>query len=118
MKQTRPTIYLDHSATTPVRPEVWAAMQPYFSELYGNPSSIHSVGRRAGVALAQARRTIADLLHAKPNEIIFTSGGSEGDNAALRGIALARREATGANRVITSAIEHHAVLHTAEDLHN
>lgn len=118
MKQTRPTIYMDHSATTPIHPDAFAAMQPYFTEFYGNPSSIHSVGRRAGVALAQARRTVADLIHAKPNEIIFTSGGSEGDNAAVRGIALARREATGTNRIITSAVEHHAVLNTAEDLHN
>jgi cysteine desulfurase len=116
MNKPRRSIYMDHSASTPVNPDVLAAMQPYFSEFYGNPSSIHSVGRRAGVALAQARRTIGDLLHAKPNEIIFTSGGTEGDNVALRGIALARREATGANRIITSAIEHHAVLHTAEDL--
>jgi cysteine desulfurase len=91
-------------------------MQPYFSEFYGNPSSIHSVGRRAGVALAGARRTIAELLHAKTSEIIFTSGGTEGDNAGVRGLALARREAMGANRIITSAIEHHAVLYTAEDL--
>ncbi|CAN5591278.1 cysteine desulfurase NifS [soil metagenome] len=118
MNQSRRSIYLDHSASTPVRPEVLTVMQPYFSEFYGNPSSIHSVGRRAGVALAGARRTIAELLHAKTSEIIFTSGGTEGDNAGVRGLALARREATGANRIITSAIEHHAVLYTAEDLHN
>ncbi len=115
-KPRRQTIYMDHSATTPVRPEVIEAMQPYFAELYGNPSSIHGVGRRAGVALAQARRTIADLLGAKPSEIIFTGCGTEGDNAALRGIALARRQATGANRIITSPIEHKAILYTAEDL--
>jgi cysteine desulfurase len=107
---------MDHSATTPVRDEVFAAMQPYFAEFYGNASSIHSVGRRAAVALTQARRTIADLVGAKPNEIIFTSGGTEGDNTALRGLALARRAATGANRIITSAVEHHAVLYTAQDL--
>ncbi len=118
MNKARRSIYLDHSASTPVRPEVLTVMQPYFSEFYGNPSSIHSVGRRAGVALAGARRTIAELLHAKTSEIIFTSGGTESDNAGVRGLALARREATGANRIITSAIEHHAVLYTAEDLHN
>lgn len=114
--RSRPSIYLDHSASTPVLPEVTAAMLPYFAEYYGNPSSIHSVGRRAGVALESARRTVADALHARPDEIIFTSGGSEADNAALRGIALARRAATGANRIITSAVEHHAVLTTAEAL--
>jgi len=116
MPPSRPTIYMDHSATTPVHPEVLAAMQPYFTEFYGNPSSIHGVGRRAGVAIASARRTIAELIGAKVNEIIFTSGGTEGDNAALRGIALARSESSGANRIITSAVEHKAVLHTAEEL--
>ena len=114
--EPRRTIYMDHSATTPVRSEVFEAMQPYFAEFYGNPSSIHGVGRRAGVALAQARRTVAGLIGAKPSEIIFTSGGTEGDNAAVRGLALARRAATGANRIITSPIEHKAVLYTAQDL--
>jgi cysteine desulfurase len=114
--QTRRSYYLDHSATTPVRPEVLAAMLPYFAEFYGNASSIHTVGRRAGVALAQARRAIAARIGAKPAEIIFTSGGTEGDNAAVRGLALARREATGATRIITTPIEHKAVLYTAQDL--
>lgn len=109
-------VYLDHAATTPVAPAVVAAMQPYFTEFYGNPSSLHRFGRRASVALEQARRTIAEQIGAAPKEIIFTSGGTEGDNAALRGIALARRAATGANRIITTPIEHHAVLHTAFDL--
>jgi cysteine desulfurase len=110
------SIYMDHAATTPVLPEVLEAMQPYFTRFYGNPSSIHGVGRRAGAALIDARRTIADLVGAKPNEIIFTGCGTESDNAALRGIALARREDTGANCIITSPVEHHAVLYTAEDL--
>lgn len=113
-KPARPTIYLDHSATTPVRPDVVAEMLPYFSEHYGNPSSIHSLGRRSNVALELARRKVAEIIGARPAEIIFTSGGSEGDNTGLRGIALARRAATGANRIITSAIEHSAVLRTAE----
>jgi len=112
----RRPIYLDHAATTPVAPAVLAAMQPYFSELYGNPSSIHQSGRRANVALEQARRQIAEQIGASSQEIIFTSGGTEGDNAALRGIALAQRAATGANRIITTPIEHQAVLHTAFDL--
>lgn len=106
-------MYLDHAATTPVAPEVFAAMQPYFSMIYGNPSSVHQAGRRATVAVEQARRRIAEQIGAAPQEIIFTSGGTEGANAALRGIALARRAAMGANRIITSPTEHHAVLHTA-----
>ena len=113
---TRPTLYLDHSATTPVDAQVLAAMLPYFSEQYGNPSSIHGPGRRAALALTQARRQVAELIGARPSEIIFTSGGSEGDNAALRGIALARRAATGANRIITTPVEHKAVIATAEAL--
>lgn len=116
MPEPRRIIYMDHSASTPVRAEVLEAMQPYFAEFYGNPSSIHGVGRRAGVALAQARRTIAELIGAKPNEIIFTGCGTESDNAALRGIALARRQATGAKRIVTLPIEHKAVLYTAQDL--
>lgn len=109
-------IYLDHAATTPLLPEVLATMLPYLNEHFGNASSVHAAGRRAQVALTNARRTIATLMGAKPSEIIFTSGGTEGANAALRGIALARRAATGANLILVSAIEHHAVLHTAEDL--
>lgn len=116
MPEPRRIIYMDHSASTPVRAEVLEAMQPYFAEFYGNPSSIHGVGRRAGVALAQARRTIAELIGAKPSEIIFTGCGTESDNAALRGIALARRQATGAKRIVTLPIEHKAVLYTAQDL--
>lgn len=116
MTPTHRSIYLDHSATTPLLPEAFAAMQPYFSEFFGNPSSIHTTGRRAGNALAQARRTIAALLSARPNEIIFTGGGSESDNAALRGIALARRAAIGANRIVTTTVEHKAVLATAEEM--
>ena len=116
MTPQRRSIYLDHAATTPVRAEVQTAMAPYFAEFYGNPSSIHGVGRKAGVALQEARRTIAALIGARPSEIIFTGCGTESDNAALRGIALARREATGAHRIITTPIEHKAVLYTAEDL--
>jgi cysteine desulfurase len=113
---SRQLIYMDHSATTPVLPAVFDAMQPYFCEFYGNPSSIHNAGRRAAAALAEARRTIADLISARPNEIIFTGCGSESDNAAVRGIALARRAASGADRIITTPVEHKAVLATAEDL--
>lgn len=113
---SRPIIYLDHAATTPVAPPVLEAMLPYFTAAAGNPSSLHAAGRKASVALQAARRTIADLVGARPGEIIFTSGGTESDNAALRGIALARRAATGANRIVTTPVEHPAVLATAEDL--
>ena len=77
--KAKQTIYLDHAATTPLHEEVWTTMEPYFREFYGNPSSIHRVGRRANVALESARRTIADLIHASPKELIFTSGGTEGE---------------------------------------
>lgn len=116
MQEARRQIYMDHSATTPVRPQALEAMAPYFAEFYGNPSSIHSVGRRASVALSEARRKAAGMIGAKPGEIVFTGCGSESDNAALRGIALARREKTGANRIIAAPIEHEAVLHTARDM--
>ncbi|MBW7885827.1 MAG: cysteine desulfurase [Caldilineaceae bacterium] len=109
-------IYMDHAATTPVLPEVVEAMMPYFADYYGNPSSVHVAGRRAGVALQKARQTLAELLGAKATEIIFTSCGTESDNAALRGIALARRTATGASRILTTPVEHKAILQTAEDL--
>ncbi|MFN2200596.1 MAG: cysteine desulfurase family protein [Caldilineaceae bacterium] len=116
MSNERRPIYMDHSATTPVRAEALAAMEPYFAEFYGNPSSMHSFGRRSKVVLEEARRTIAGVIGAKPREVIFTGCGSESDNAALRGIAIARREKMGANRIITSPIEHEAVLYTAEDM--
>lgn len=109
-------IYLDHAATTPIRTEVLETIHVHLAEMFGNPSSIHRAGRRASVALQTARQTLAGLLNARPGEIIFTSGGTESDNAALRGIALARRATMGANRLITTAIEHKAILETAENL--
>ncbi len=116
MNQAPRSIYMDYSATTPVRAEVLEAMQPYFAEFYGNPSSIHAMGRKAGTALSEARRAIAELIGARPREIVFTGCGTESDNAALRGIALSRRGATGAARIVTLPVEHKAVLNTAEDL--
>ena len=116
MNDTRPSIYLDHSATTPIWPEVVAIMQPLFSDIYGNPSSIHAVGRKAHASLQSARRDVARHIGAQEKEIVFTSGGSESDNAAVRGIALARREQCGAKRIISSAVEHKAILETLEDL--
>ena len=109
-------VYLDHAATTPVRPEVQEVMQRHLGETFGNPSSIHQPGRQAAVVLQRARTTLAELLNARPGEIVFTSGGTESDVAAVRGIALAQRAATGANRLITSFIEHKAVLQTTEAL--
>jgi cysteine desulfurase len=109
-------IYLDHAATTPVDEQVIAAMLPYFGERFGNPSSIHRFGRAALEALDEARETVAAVLGASRKEIVFTGGGSEADNLAIKGVALAQREAGKGAHVITSAIEHHAVLHAVEQL--
>jgi len=112
------TIYLDHAATTAVDPRVVEAMEPYFTMHYGNPSSIHHKGREAQKALEDARRTVAEILGCAPGEVIFTSCGTESDNLAIRGVALAARHQRGVARphIITSPIEHHAVGHTCEQL--
>lgn len=102
-------IYLDHAATTPVRPEVREAMQPYFGERFGNPSSVHRWGREARVALDEARERLARTLGAHPDEVCFTSGGTEGDNLAILGTARAAR-AGSRNVIVTTPIEHKAVL--------
>lgn len=107
-------IYLDHSATTPVRPEVLAVMMPFFSSAFGNASSVHSWGREARMGLDLARQKVAYLIGADPSEIIFTSGGTESDNLALRGIAESRK--SKGNHIITTKIEHHAIIHTCETL--
>lgn len=104
------TVYFDHAATTPVDERVLEAMKPYFTEQFGNASSAHQLGNNAKVAVEEARETIAGLIGAEPAEIIFTSGGTESDNAVIKG-ALA---ASGKSEVVTSPLEHHAVLHTAE----
>jgi cysteine desulfurase len=108
-------IYLDHSATTPVDPRVVEAMAPYWTEFYGNPSSVYGQGRRAAAALEDARRTVARILNCQPAEIVFTSCGTESDNLAIRGVGLAAA-AKGRRHLITSPVEHHAVLHTVVDL--
>jgi len=108
------SVYLDHSATTPVRPEVLAAMLPYFGDKFGNPSSIHSWGRQARTAVDSAREQVASIIGATASEIIFTSGGTESDNLAIRGVAKSMR-AKG-KHLITSQIEHHAVINTFESL--
>lgn len=107
-------IYLDNAATTRVRPEVAEVMMTHLVEKYGNPSSVHSFGREARVAVEEARGQVAALIGAKPEEIIFTSGGTEADNLALKGVARANRSI--GNHIITTRIEHHAILHTAEAL--
>ena len=104
------TIYLDNAATTPVRKEVLEAMLPYFREEYGNASSVYSLGRNSKKALEASRETIAACFGAKPEEIFFTSCGSESDNWALRGVAFANQNK--GKHIITSSIEHHAILHT------
>jgi cysteine desulfurase len=105
-------IYLDHAATTPVRPEVLEAMLPYFGGRFGNPSSIYRLGREARQAMDRARDTVAAALGCRPAEVLFTSCGSESDNLAIKGVAYACRDR--GNHLITSQVEHHAVLHTCE----
>src|ERR1041384_4343056 len=108
------TIYLDHAATTPVRPEVLEALLPYLKdEAFGNPSSAHRFGRAARAGSEEAKRTIAAALGAEPNQVIFTSGGTEADNLAVVGAALASRDRGGPFRVAVSAIEHKAILEAA-----
>ena len=109
-------IYLDYAATTPVDPQVLDAMLPYFNQVFGNPSSIHSFGQHAEAALERARETTAQALNCRPDEVIFTSCGSESDNLALRGAAHAAKKMRHACHILTSPVEHHAVLHTARQL--
>lgn len=107
-------IYFDHAATTPTHPDVVEVMIPYMVHHFGNPSSVHSFGRKSRQAVDEARAVIANSINAKENEIFFTSGGTEADNMALIGIANAYRDK--GNHIITSSVEHHAVLHTCEYL--
>lgn len=107
-------IYLDYNATTPVDPRVRAAMLPYLGDQFGNPSSSHAFGRAAWTAVERARRQVADLLGCTPEEILFTSGGSESDNLAIQGVAFASR--SRGRHIITSVIEHPAVLNTCRYL--
>ena len=105
-------IYLDYAATTPMRSEVLEAMQPYLTEVFGNPSSIYSYGHEAKAGVDKARTAVASLLGAREEEIVFTGGGTEADNFAIKGIGFANR--SKGNHIITSSIEHHAVLETCQ----
>ena len=104
------TIYLDYAATTPIHPEVLKEMLPYFDQIYGNPSSIYHLAQRAKEAIEEAREKVARLINAQAKEIIFTSGGTESDNMALKGIAYAHKDR--GNHLVVSQIEHHAVMNT------
>src|SRR5712692_3468026 len=105
-------VYLDHNASTPVHPEVVQAMLPYWSERFGNPSSVHGFGREAREGLETAREQVAHFLRVGKEEIVFTSGGTESDNMAIKGVAMGRRR----GHLITSKIEHHAVLRAVQNL--
>lgn len=111
-----PMIYFDYAATTPVHPRVLDAMLPYFREQYGNPSSVHRLGQKAEAAVDEAREKTASVLGCRPDEIVFTSCGSEADNLALRGAAMAGRSASGAAWILTAKTEHPAVSKTAIQL--
>lgn len=113
-RDTRTIIYMDHAGTTSLAPEVLQAMTPYFTQHFGNPSSIHTIGQEARYALDEARERVARILNCRPREIVFTGGGTESDNAAIIGVATALQE-TG-NHIITSSVEHHAILHTCQHL--
>src|SRR5205809_6619897 len=108
------TVYFDHNATTPLDPQVREAMLPYLGEIWGNPSSVHHVGRQARAILDDARDRAARVLGCKPSEIIFTSGGTESTNLAIFGAA--RLLKPKGRHIITSAVEHHAVLHCCDYL--
>lgn len=111
---TQKRIYMDHSGTTPIDPKVLEAMMPFLTEKFANPSSIYTEGREVRAAVETARSQVAAAIAAKPEEITFTSGGTESDNLGIKGIALARKERSG--HIITTAIEHHAVTHTVDYL--
>ena len=118
MTDGRSPVYLDHNATTPVRPEALEAMLPFLRGEYGNPNSVHSAGQKARKAVERAREQVAALVGAAPSEVVFTSGGSESDSAALHGAAQASWNASGGRRrhIVVSAVEHEAVLGAARQL--
>ena len=108
------TIYMDHGATTPMRSEVLEAMMPYFTESFGNPSSIYTLAQETRNAVEDSRRFVANSIGSRASEICFTSGGTEADNAAIKGVAMSMKNL--GNHLITTSIEHHAVLHTCHQM--
>ena len=110
----RRLVYLDHAATTPTAPEVVEAMLPFFTERFGNPSSIYGLARESKAGVDRAREQVARAINASPEEVYVTSGGTEADNWAIKGVAFANRKR--GDHIVTSAIEHHAVLHTCQYL--
>lgn len=108
--------YFDYAATTPLDEQVLKTMLPYFTDRFGNPSSIHFFGQQADAAVERARMSVAEMLNAEVDEVVFTACGTESDNLALRGAALAERKHRGAKRILISPVEHHAVAHTAQQL--
>jgi cysteine desulfurase len=109
-------IYLDNAATTALRPEALEAMMPYLTAAFGNPSATYSLARQASKAIDEARRTVAAVLNARPADIVFTSGGTESINTALKGVAFAQKKARAGNHIVTTSIEHHAVHHSCNYL--
>ena len=114
--ETNSRIYLDYAASTPLDVRVLNVMLPYFTETYGNPSSLHSFGQQADAALERARETVSKVLNCYPEEVIFTGCGTESDNLALRGMAFTQRKERSANHLLISPVEHHAVSRTAQQL--
>ena len=114
MQEQPRMVYMDHAATTPVRPEVMEAMLPYFTHRFGNASSLYTLAQESRRAVDEARESVARVLGCRTSEVVFTSGGSESDNTALKGAVLALKQ-TG-NHIITTSIEHHAILHTCQYL--
>ncbi|MGH7621325.1 MAG: cysteine desulfurase family protein, partial [Gemmatimonadaceae bacterium] len=109
-------VYLDHAATTPLHPRVLSAMLPHLTDSYGNPSTTYGLGRAAADAVQRARRSVADILGCRPSEVVFTSGGTESINTAIKGVAFQQKKARAGNHIVTSTIEHHAVLHACQYL--
>jgi len=116
MREMERLVYLDNAATTPLHPRVLDAMMPYLTASYGNPSATYGLATAAGDAVQRARRTVARILGCKPNEVVFTSGGTESINTALKGVAFQQKKAGAGNHIVTSSIEHHAVLHACQYL--
>jgi cysteine desulfurase len=109
-------VYLDHAATTPLHPRVLEAMMPFLTTSYGNPSATYGLGKTSADAIAKARKTVASIIGCKPTEIVFTGAGSESINTAIKGVAFQQKKARAGNHVVTSQVEHHAVLHACQYL--